>query len=138
MKMSYARCDSIKIVVTDMVNRGFVDVRRCIRGMRGKKMIVEALIIVGGDDGTPARSSLREVNSDRNWGTYMRFASTPGASMYGESLVYVQFISGDDDAGCSRSAGEDEMAITTGPSIGQSEHMALTAAPSTGHRSIWP
>jgi hypothetical protein len=48
-----SRCDSIKVAVTDMVNRAFVDVRRCIRakfgpGMRGKKMIVETLIVVGG------------------------------------------------------------------------------------------
>ena len=46
-------CDSMKVVVTDMVNRAFADVRRCIRarfgpGMRGKKMIVEALVVVGG------------------------------------------------------------------------------------------
>jgi hypothetical protein len=26
-----SQCDSMKVVVTDMVNRGFVDVRRCIR-----------------------------------------------------------------------------------------------------------
>jgi hypothetical protein len=55
-----SRCVSMKIVVIDMVSRGFVDVRRCIRakfgpGMHGKKMIVEALIVVGGDDGTRAR-----------------------------------------------------------------------------------
>jgi hypothetical protein len=38
------------------------------------------------------------VKSDRNWDTYMRFASTPGAAMYREPMVYVQFISCDDDA----------------------------------------
>nr|XP_051211242.1 uncharacterized protein LOC127328703 [Lolium perenne] len=116
-----------------MVNREFLDVRRCIRAqfgreMRGKKMTVEALIVVGGNDGTPARWGLREVKSDRNWGTYMRFASTPGAAMYGEPMVYVQFISCDDGAGSSTGAGEEEMAIITGPSTVQSEHLALTAA----------
>jgi hypothetical protein len=43
-------------------------------------------------------------------------------------MVYVQFISGDDGAGSSTGAGEEEMAIITGPSTVQSEHLALTAA----------
>ena len=107
-----SRCDSMKVVVTDMVNREFLDVRRCIRAqfgreMRGKKMTVEALIVVGGNDGTPARWGLREVKSDRNWGTYMRFASTPGAAMYGRPMVYVKFISASDDVGSSRSAAKE-------------------------------
>jgi hypothetical protein len=126
----------MKVVVTSMVNRGFMDVRRCIGAkfgpsMCGMKMIVEAPINVGGNDGTRGRWSLYEVKSDRNCGTYMRFVITPGAAMYGELMVYVQFISGDDDVGCTRGAGEEEMTITTGPSISQSEHMALTAGPST-------
>jgi hypothetical protein len=46
----------MKVVVTNVVNKGFVDVRRCIGAkfgpdIRGMKMIVEASIIVGGNDG---------------------------------------------------------------------------------------
>ena len=47
-------------------------------------------------------------------------------------MVYVQFISASDDAGCSRSAAEEQLSITAGPSTGLSEQLAITAAPSIG------
>ena len=59
----------------------------------------------------------------------MRFASTPGAAMYGKPMVYVQFISPSDDAGCSSGAPEEQMA---GPSSSPLEQLAITAGPSTG------
>jgi hypothetical protein len=126
----------MEVAVIDMVNRAFADVRKIIRapfgqGMRGQRMTVEALIVVEGNG--PPRWGLREVKNDTNWRTYMRFASTPGAAMYGRPMVYVKFISATDDAGSSRSAAEEQLSITAGPSTGLSDQLAITAA-----RSIDP
>jgi hypothetical protein len=63
---------------------------------------------------------------------YTRFASTPGAAMYGWPMVYVQFISASDDARCSRGAAEEQMSITAGPSTGPWEQIAITTTPSIG------
>lgn len=136
--VDFLNYDSMEVAVTYMVNRAFADVRKCIRarfdhGMRGKRMIVEALVWVEGNDRTgPPRWGLREVKNYTNWRTYMRFASTPGAAMYGQPMVYVQFISASDDAGCSSSVVEEQMSITAAPSTGPSEQLAITAAPSAG------
>ena len=133
--VDFSQCDSFEVAVIDLVNRAFADVRKSIRarfghGMRGNRMTVEALVCVEGNDrSAPPRWGLREVKTDKNWGTYMRFASTPGAAMYGKPMVYVKFISPNDEAGCSSGAAEEQMA---GPSTGPSEQLAITAAPSTG------
>jgi len=123
-----SNCESMTVVVRDMVNSGFAEVRKCIRaefgrGMRGKKMTVEAFVCVGGNDGTVARWGLREIKGDTSWNSYMRFASTPGAAMYGNPMVYVQFISPSDEAGCSSRGDAVELAITTAPRTGSSEPM---------------
>uniref|UniRef100_A0A453GPF5 Uncharacterized protein n=1 Tax=Aegilops tauschii subsp. strangulata TaxID=200361 RepID=A0A453GPF5_AEGTS len=98
-----SRCRSKRVFVKDMVNTGFMDVKRCIQAefgpeTVGKNMVVKAFVIVGRVDGTPARWGLRQVNGDLSWGSYMRFATTPGNSMYGRPMVYVRFV----DAGVLR------------------------------------
>jgi len=93
-------------------------------------MIVEALICIGGNDGTPSRWGLREVKAEKHWKKYMEFACTPGAAMYGKPMVYVQFISATDDAGCSTGAGDVNLTITAAPITGQSQPV------NTLHRSI--
>ena len=84
-------------------------------------MTMEAFVVDGGNDGTVARWGLRPVTGDRSWGSYMRFASNPNNSMYGQPMVYVEFISVTDVAGCSSRGGEVELAITSAPSAGPSE-----------------
>jgi hypothetical protein len=54
-----------------MENLDFTEVRKCIRvqfgsEMRGKKMTIEAVICVGGDDGIAPRWSLREVKGNNS------------------------------------------------------------------------
>ena len=51
----------------------------------------------------------------------MRFASNPNNSMFGQPMVYVEFISVTDVAECSSRGGEVELAITSAPSVGPSE-----------------
>ena len=119
-------CDSMQVVVRDMVNTLFADVRKSIRRqfsptMRGMKMIVEAFICVGRNDGTVARWGLREMKNETHWRKYMGYATTPGSAMYGQPMVYVQFISASDEAECSSGAGEVELAMTAAPSTGPSE-----------------
>jgi hypothetical protein len=92
--LDVSQCESINVVVRDMENLDFAEVRKCIRvqfspEMRGKKMTVEAVICVGGDDGTAPRWGLREVKENNSWRTYMRFATTPGAAMFQRPMVYV-------------------------------------------------
>ncbi|XBI68599.1 hypothetical protein VPH35_047778 [Triticum aestivum] len=95
--LDVSRCTSKRVFVKDMVNSGFMDVKRCIQAefgpeTVGKNMIVEACVVVGRVDGTPARWGLRQVRGDLSWGSYMRFATTPGNSMYGRPMVYVWFV----------------------------------------------
>lgn len=95
--LDVSRCTGKIVFVKDMVNKGFMDVTRCIQAefgpeTVGKNMVVEAFIIVGRVDGTPARWGLRQVKGDVSWGCYMKFASTPGNSMYGRPMVYVWFV----------------------------------------------
>jgi hypothetical protein len=57
-----------------MENLDFAEVRKCIRvqfgpEMWGKKMTVEAVICVGGDDGAAPRWGLREVKGNNSWRT---------------------------------------------------------------------
>ena len=66
-----SNCDSMKVVISDMVNKSFADVRKCIRlkfghAMRGMKMTVEAFICVGVNDGEVARWGLREVKNENH------------------------------------------------------------------------
>jgi hypothetical protein len=84
--LDVSQCESINIVVRDMENLDFAEVRKYIRvqfgpEIRGKKMTVEAIICVGGDDGTAPCWGLREVKGNNSWRTYMRFATMPGAAM---------------------------------------------------------
>jgi hypothetical protein len=121
--LDVSQCESINVVVRDMENLDFAEVRKCIRvqfgpEIRGKKMTVEAVIYVGGDDGTAPRWGLREVKENNLWRTYIRFATTPGAAMFQRPMVYVQFVSPNDESGCSSSAPEAQLAITGGPSSG--------------------
>ena len=109
--VNVSNCESMIVVVKDMVNKSFADVRKCIRVnfghvMRGMKMTVEAFICVGGNYGEVARWGLREVKNENHWQKYMTFASTPDSAMFGEPMVYVQFTSASDEAGCSSSAAE--------------------------------
>jgi hypothetical protein len=92
--LNVSHYESINIVVRDMENLDFTEVRKCIRiqfgpEMRGKKMTVEAVICVGGDDGTVPHWSLWEVQGNNSWRTYMRFATTPGSAMFQRPMVYV-------------------------------------------------
>jgi hypothetical protein len=85
--LDVSQCESINIVVRDTENLDFVEVRKCIRvqfgpEMRGKKMTVEAVIYVEGDNGTALRWGLRKVKGNNSWRTYMRFATTSGAAMF--------------------------------------------------------
>jgi hypothetical protein len=107
--LDVSQCESINVVVRDMENLDFAEVRKCIRvqfgpEMRGKKMTVDAVICVGGDDGTAPRWGLREAKGNNSWRTYMRFATTPGAAMFQRPMVYVQFVSPNDEPGCSSGA----------------------------------
>ncbi|KAM3354779.1 hypothetical protein ACQJBY_025491 [Aegilops geniculata] len=117
--LDVSRCTGKIIFVKDMVNRGFMDVKRCIQAefgpeTVGKNMVVEAFVIVGRVDGTPARWGLRRVNGDLSWGSYMRFASTPGNAMYRKPTVYVWFVDVGGEAGCSNAAGVFQSTTTTG------------------------
>jgi hypothetical protein len=98
-------------------------------------MTVEAVICVGRDDGTAPRWGLREVKGNISWRTYMRFTTMPGATMFQRPMVYVQFVSPTDEPGCSRSAPEEQLAITGGPSSGRSEPMELELVPDSGYWS---
>ena len=84
-------------------------------------MTMEAFVVDGGNDGTVARWGLRPVTGDQSSGSYMRFASNPNNPVFGQPMVYVEFISVTDVAGCSSRGGEVELAITSAPSIGPSE-----------------
>ena len=58
--LDLSRCETVTVVVNEMVSVVFLEVRRSIRenfdsAMRGKKMVVEALICIGGNDGTSGR-----------------------------------------------------------------------------------
>jgi hypothetical protein len=62
--LDVSQCESINVVVRDMENLDFAEVRKYIRvqfgpEMQGKKMTVEAVICVGGDDGIALRWGLR-------------------------------------------------------------------------------
>ena len=65
----------------------------------------------------------------------MRFASNPNNSMFGQPMVYVEFISVTDVAGCSSRGGEVELAITSAPSIGPSEPTGGQPVYDTGYWS---
>jgi hypothetical protein len=132
--------ESINIVVRDMENLNFTEVRKCIRiqfgpEMRGEKMTVEVVICVGGDDGTVPHWSLWEVQGNSSWRTYMRFATTPGAAMFQRRMVYVQILSRIDEPGYNGSAPEAQLAISDGPSSGPSEPMELEVVPDPGYWS---
>ena len=121
-----SRCEMTTVVVRDMVNVGYAAVRRCIRSvfgsaMDGKKMTMEAFVVDGGNDGTVSRWGLRRVTGEKAWASYMGFASNPNNSMFGQPMVYVEFISVTDVAECSSGGGEAELAITVAPSAGPSE-----------------
>jgi hypothetical protein len=138
--LDVSQCESINVVVRDMKNLDFAEVRKCIRvqfgpEMRGKKMTVEAVICVGGDDGTAPRWGLWEVKGNNSWRTYMRFATTPGAAMFQRPMVYVQFVSPNDEPGYSSGAPEAQLAITGGPSSGRSEPMELELVADPGYWS---
>ena len=60
----------------------------------------------------------------------MTFANTPDSAMFGEPMVYVQFISPTDEAGCSTSAAEVELALTADPNTGPLEPMTVDVVPS--------
>jgi hypothetical protein len=69
--LDVSQCESINVVERDMENLDFMKLRKCIRvqsgpEMRGKKMTVEAVICVGGDDGTAPRWGLREVKGNNS------------------------------------------------------------------------
>jgi hypothetical protein len=92
--LDVSQCEYINVVVRDMENLDFTEVSKCIRvqfgpEMWGKKMTVEAVICVEGDDGTAPRWGLREVKGNNSWRTYMRFATTPRAALFQRSMVYV-------------------------------------------------
>jgi hypothetical protein len=105
-ELDVSHCESINVIVRDMENLDLAEVRKCIRvqfgpEMREKKMTVEVVICVGGDDGTAPRWGLRKVKGNNSWRTYMRFATMPGAAMFQRPMVYVQFLSRTDEPGCS-------------------------------------
>ena len=89
-------------------------------------MTMEAFVVDGGSDGTVACWGLRHVTGDQSWGSYMRFASNPNNLVFGQPMVYMEFISVTDVAGCSSRGGEVELAITLAPSISSSEPMATS------------
>ena len=84
-------------------------------------MAMEAFVVDGGNDGTVARWGLRPVTGEKSWGSYMGFASNPKNSMFGQPMVYVEFISVSDVVRCSSGSGEVQLAITAAPSAGPSE-----------------
>ena len=92
--VNVSSCKSMKVVVKDMVNKSFADVRKRIHVnfghvMRGMKMTVEAFVCVGGSDGEVARWGLQGVRNENHWQKYMSFTSTPGSAMFAEPMVYV-------------------------------------------------
>ena len=132
--VNVSNCESMIVVVKDMVNKSFADVRKRIRvnfghATRGMKMTVEAFICVGGRDGEVARWGLREVKNETHWQKYMTFARTPNSTMFGEPMVYVQFISPTDEAGCSTSAAEVELALTADPNTKPLEPTTIDVVP---------
>ena len=107
--LDLSRCESKNIIVNDLVNSSFTDVRRRIRAefereTIRKKMTVEAVVCKRVEGGY--HWALRQLKGDNSWGSYMRFASTPGAAMYEQPMVYVQFVDASDEAGTSTAAGE--------------------------------
>lgn len=130
-----SRCGMTTVVVKDMVNVEYAAVRRCIRSvfgsaMNGKKMTLEAFVVEGGN-----RWVLRRVTGERAWASYMGFASNPNNSMYGQPMVYVEFISASDVAECSSGAGEAELAITVAPDAGPTEPTGGQQVYDTGYWS---
>ena len=69
---------------------------------------------------------LRPVTGDQSWGSYMRFASNPNNSMFGQPMVYVEFISVTDVAECSSRGGEVELAISSAPSAAHRNRQAAS------------
>jgi hypothetical protein len=58
--LDVSHCESMNVVVREIENLYFAEVRKCIRmqfgpEMWGKKMTIEAVICVGGGDGTALR-----------------------------------------------------------------------------------
>jgi hypothetical protein len=72
--LDVSHCESMNVVVREIENLDFAEVRKCIRmqfgpEMWGKKMTIGAVICVGGDDGTALRWGLREVKGNNSWRT---------------------------------------------------------------------
>jgi hypothetical protein len=64
--LDVSQCESINVLGRDMENLDFAEVRKCIwvqfdPEIRGKKMTIEAVICVGGDDGIAPNWGLWEV-----------------------------------------------------------------------------
>jgi hypothetical protein len=53
--------------------------------------------------------------------------------MFQRPMVYVHFVSPNDEPGCSSGAAEAQLAITGGPSSGRSEPMELELVPDPGY-----
>ena len=96
---------------------------------------MEAFVADGAKDVTAARWGLRPVTDDQSWGSYMRFASNPNNPVFGQPMVYVEFISVTDVAGRSSRGGEVELAITSALSIGPSEPTGDQPVYGTGYWS---
>jgi hypothetical protein len=112
--LDLSRCESKNVSVEGLANTSFMDVRRRIRAefgpeMARKKIIVEAVVCKKVGEGY--RWALRQVKGDNSWGSYMKFASTPGAAMYEQPMVYVQFVDASDEPGSSTAAGELQLSI---------------------------
>jgi hypothetical protein len=112
--LDLSRCETKNVIVEGLVSTSFTDVRRRIRAEFGpeigrKKMVVEAVVCKRVGEGY--QWALRQVKGENSWGSYMRFASTPGAAMYEQPMVYVHFIDGTDEPGSSSAAGEVHLSI---------------------------
>uniref|UniRef100_A0ACD5UI08 Uncharacterized protein n=1 Tax=Avena sativa TaxID=4498 RepID=A0ACD5UI08_AVESA len=112
--LDLSRCETKNVIVKELVNASFMDIRRRIRAefgpeMARKKMIVQAVVCkrVGED----YRWALRQVKGENSWGLYIKFASTPGAAMYGQLMVYVPFVDASDIPGSSTTVGEIQLSI---------------------------
>ena len=107
--LDMSRCESKNVRVEGLVSTSFMEVRRRIRAefgpeMARKKMVIEAVVCKR--VGEVYRWALRQVKGDNTWGQYMKFASTPGAAMYEQPMVYVHFVDASDEPGSSSGAGE--------------------------------
>ena len=129
--LDLSRCQSQYVTVDGMKEISFRDVRRHICTLFGpemarKKMIVEALICKRFSESY--RWALRPVKVENSWGSYMKIASTPGAAVYEQPMVYVQFVDAVDEPGSSTAAGAlqlsiSNMAINTEAVVGEDVHV---------------